>query len=123
MGGQFSVQGRVQSFIYAFRGLGFMLKSQHNAWIHAAATVLVVGAGVWLRIDGRDWALLIIAMVSVWVAEALNTALELIADAVSPEHHPLIGVAKDVAAAAVLLAATGAAVIGFIVFVPQLAGP
>jgi diacylglycerol kinase (ATP) len=59
-------------------------------------------------------------MALVWLGEALNTAVELLADAVSPTPHPLIGRAKDVAAGGVLLAAGAAVVIGLMVFIPYL---
>ena len=79
---------------------------------------LVVAAGLALGISADDWKWLVLAMVSVWGAEALNTALELLADAAKPEFHPLVKQAKDVAAGAVLIAAIGAAVIGALIFIP-----
>jgi diacylglycerol kinase (ATP) len=112
------ILGRIRSFGYAFRGIGTMLRGQRNAWIHALATVLVVGLGVALRVSAADWKWLVLAMVSVWGAEALNTALELLADAAQPEFHPLVKKAKDVAAGAVLIAAVGAAVTGALIFIP-----
>ena len=66
----------------------------------------------YLRLAPRDWCWLIVAMAIVWIAEALNTALEHLADAACPQYHPLIRRAKDTAAAAVLLAALAAAAIG-----------
>lgn len=118
MSDRFSIAARIRSFAHAFRGFGLMLRTQHNAWIHALATLVVVMAGIGFKVERRDWALLIFAMVGVWVAEALNTSIELVADAISSDHHTLIGKAKDVGAAAVLLAAAGATVIGLIVFTP-----
>ena len=112
--------GRIRSFGYAFRGIWTMLRSQRNAWIHALATVLVIGIGVALRVSNNDWKWLVLAMVSVWGAEALNTALEFLADAAKPEFHPLVKKAKDVAAGAVLIAASGSAVIGVLVLGPPL---
>jgi diacylglycerol kinase (ATP) len=112
--------GRVRSFGYAFRGVGTMVRGQRNAWIHALATALVVAAGFVLRVSADDWKWLVLALVSVWGAEALNTALELLADAAKPEFHPLVKKAKDVAAGAVLIAALGAAAIGALVFGPPL---
>ncbi len=117
---RFTLLGRLRSVQHALHGLGVMLRGQHNAWIHAAATVAVVTAGVVLRKDAEDWRWIIVAVVAVWIAEALNTALELLADATAPQRHPLIGQAKDVAAGAVLLAALGAAVIGVLVLGPPL---
>lgn len=97
-----------------------MLASQHNAWIHAAATLAVVALGLHLQIPRMEWCVLVLAIVSVWTAEALNTAFEFLCDVASPEFHPLVEKAKDVAAAAVLLSAVGAAVVGLIVFLPYL---
>ncbi|MFO0428479.1 MAG: diacylglycerol kinase family protein [Planctomyces sp.] len=116
----FSLRNRARSFLYAGRGFRTLITREHNAWIHAAATVAVVAAGLTLRIDRTDWALLILAMMAVWTAESLNTAVELLADAALPEFHPLVRKSKDVAAAAVLIAAGGALLIGILVFVPHV---
>jgi len=117
----FTFTGRIRSFKYAFRGIGVMLVSQHNAWIHALATVLVCATGWWLEIAPSQWCWIVLAIVAVWTAEALNTAFEFLADAASPEFHPLVEKSKDVAAGAVLIAAVGAAVIAILVFGPALA--
>jgi diacylglycerol kinase (ATP) len=116
----FSLSGRLQSFRHAGRGLLRTLRSQHNAWIHAAATVAVAAAGLVLGLSRLEWCAVVLAGAAVWTAEALNTALELLADATTQERHPLIGQAKDVAAGAVLLTALGAAGVGFLVFGPHL---
>lgn len=117
----FQIKSRIRSFKYAFRGIGIMVRSQHNAWIHALATALAVGAGLYFRIGRTDWIWLVLAIMAVWTAEALNTAFELLADATAPGFHPLIGKAKDVAAGAVLIAAIGAAVVGIVVLGPHFA--
>jgi diacylglycerol kinase len=111
---------RLRSFGHAFRGLKLLLQSQHNARIHAVATVLVVAAGALLRISPTEWALIALAIVCVWATEALNTAIEFVVDLVSPELHPLAAKAKDIAAAAVLVAAFGSAVVGGFVFGPYI---
>jgi diacylglycerol kinase (ATP) len=98
-----------------------MVRSQQNAWIHLTATIVVVGAGIFLRLDRNEWIWIILAIMSVWAAEALNTAFEYLADAANPTFHPLIEKAKDVAAGAVLIAAIGAALIGIITFWPHIA--
>jgi diacylglycerol kinase (ATP) len=108
-----------RSFQYAFQGLRRLYR-ERNARIHAAVTVLVIGLGWALGLPPLEWVLLALAATLVWVAEAMNTALEVLSDAVIPEHNPLIGAAKDVAAGAVLLAAIGAVVVGLLVFVPHL---
>lgn len=97
-----------------------MLRSQQNAWIHAFATLVVVSAGFIFRIEPGEWCWIVLAMVSVWMAEALNTAFEFLADVASPDFHPLVKKAKDVAAGAVLIAAIGAVIIGVIVLGPYV---
>jgi diacylglycerol kinase (ATP) len=116
----FRLAARVRSFRHAFRGLAALVSSQHNAWVHALATAVVVALGLLLDVDRTQWALLALACGGVWAAEGLNTALEWLCDAVSPEHHPLVGRAKDVAAAAVLLAALAASAVGALVLGPPL---
>ncbi len=117
---KFSIRARGASFAHAFRGLRFMLQSQHNAWLHVVATLLVCLFGVGFQISTVEWCFAILSMMSVWTAEAFNTAIECVTDLASPEFHSLAGKAKDVAAAAVLITAIGAAVIAAIVFVPYL---
>ena len=97
-----------------------MFRTQHNAWVHAVATVAVIITGAFFRISPAEWCWLILAVMAVWTAEALNTALELLADAASPQFHPLVGQAKDVAAGAVLISAVGSVAIGTLVFGPHL---
>ena len=116
----FSIAARVRSFRNAFRGLGVMLRSQHNARIHALATLAACALGALLGVSRADWLWLVAAIAGVWAAEALNTALESLADATHPGAHPLVGRAKDLGAAAVLLVSLGAAVIGFLVLGPPL---
>jgi diacylglycerol kinase (ATP) len=115
-----SFSGRIRSFRCAARGIGEMLRSQHNAWLHAAATVLIIAAGLAVGLDAAEWCWIALAVVAVWTAEALNTAFEFLTDVASPEFHPLAGKAKDVAAGAVLIAAIGALVVAALVFVPKL---
>jgi diacylglycerol kinase (ATP) len=105
----------------ALRGLRCLSATQRHARVHAAATVLVIVAGGGLGIRPLEWAAVALAVGLVWMAEALNTAVEFLADAVHPEQHPLIGRAKDVAAAGVLLAALTAACVGVSVFGPPIA--
>jgi len=112
--------GRIRSFSHAFHGIAIMLRSQQNAWIHATATIAVLAAGVFLGISRVEWCWIVLAIIAVWTAEALNTALEFLTDVASPEFHPIAGQAKDVAAGAVLIAAIGASLIGALVFGPHV---
>jgi diacylglycerol kinase (ATP) len=117
----FEFSGRIRSLRFALRGLRIMLVSQHNAWIHAVATLAACGVGFALGISRGEWCWIALAIVAVWTAEALNTAFELLCDAASPEFHPLVAQAKDVAAGAVLVSALGSVAIGLLVFGPRLA--
>ena len=108
---RFTLWKRARSFGFACRGLAVLVQTQHNAWIHGVATLVVVVAGVLAGVSRADWALLTLAMVSVWSAEALNTAVEALGDAVAQSDNELIGLAKDVAAGAVLVAAVGSIII------------
>lgn len=97
-----------------------MLRSQHNAWLHALATLLVCAVGFQLGFSRGEWCWIILAIVAVWTAEALNTAFEFLADVASPDFHPVVKKAKDVAAGAVLISAIGSALIGVVVAFPYL---
>jgi len=116
----FSVRRRLQSVVFAFQGAKALLTSQHNAWIHTCATIAVVVGGAICRVSRQEWALLVFAIALVWMAEALNTAIEFLADEVSMERRDRIGKAKDVGAFGVLVAAIAAFVIGAIVFLPHI---
>jgi diacylglycerol kinase (ATP) len=116
----FSLRERAASFGYAFRGLAELVATQPNAWIHAAATLAVCALAAALDVSAGEWLALVLAVALVWTAEALNTAFESLCDVAAPDPHPRVRRAKDVAAGAVLLAATGAATVGLIVFAPRI---
>ena len=99
-----------------------MIRTKPNAWIHGVDTLVVMGAGTHFALPARDWALLVGELGLVWMGEALNTAIEFLADAAVPEQHLLIKHAKDIAAAAVLLASVAAARFGVLVFAPHVLG-
>lgn len=117
----FQFTGRISSFRHAIVGILRMIRCQHNAWIHAAATAIVIAVAFLFQVSAADWCWIILAISIVWTAETLNTAFEFLADAASPEFHPLVRDAKDVAAGAVLVTAIAATVIGAIVFWPHVA--
>jgi diacylglycerol kinase (ATP) len=116
----FFVIARIRSVGYALAGLWLMLRTQHNAWVHLAASVAVCLAGVYFHIGATDWRWLVVAIVMVWIAEALNTAFEHLCDVVSPEFHASVKMSKDIAAGAVLICAAGAVCLGAMVFLPYL---
>jgi len=115
----FQFSGRIRSFKYAFVGIWTMLKTQHNAWIHACATGAVTVAGLVFGVSKSEWCWLVLAIMAVWTAEAINTAFEFLADVASPDFHPLVKQSKDVAAGAVLISAIGSVIIGSLVFGPH----
>ena len=114
------VFSRVAAFGHAFRGWGHALKTQHNAWIHSVVASVVVILGLWLGLPPRDWAVLVLAIAMVFTAEFINTSIEAVVDLASPVHHPLAKVGKDVGAAAVLVAALSAILIGLLILGPPL---
>lgn len=111
---------RIESFRYAFAGWWYMIRTQRNAWIHTVFTVAVVIVGLWLGLGRLEWALIVLAVGGVWMAEFVNTALEAVVDLASPDVHPLAKVGKDVAAAAVLVGAGTAVLVGLLVLGPPL---
>lgn len=111
---------RARSFCYAFHGWWFVIRTQQNAWIHALATILVVLLCAWLKLDRRDWAVIIVAIMMVWTSEFINTAIEAVVDLASPQQHHLARISKDVGAAAVLIAASGSVLIGLLLIGPLL---
>ena len=114
------LNARLRSFGHAFRGLALLLRTQHNARIHALATVLVLAAGAFVGLSRFEWVLIVLVIAGVWATEAFNTAIEFLVDLASPEIHPLAGKAKDVAAGAVLIAAIASVIVGLLIFGPHI---
>lgn len=108
------------NFVYAFHGVLFLIRRERNALFYLIAMALLTFFGCRYHIVCHDWIALILAMSLVWMAEALNTAIELLADEISEEQRERLGRAKDVAAGGVLLAALGMAVVVVIVFLPYV---
>ena len=97
-----------------------MLRTQRNAWVHACISVAVFAASLWLQLGRLEWAVILLTVALVWLAEFINTALEAVVDLASPDLHPLAKVGKDVAAAAVLVAALTSVGVGLLVLGPPL---
>lgn len=112
-----------RSFSFAFAGLRYVVRTQSNVWVHLLAALLVALVSALLGVQGAELAVLVLAIGLVFVAEAINTALEALVDLASPAIHPLARIAKDVAAAAVLLAAATAVAVGVVVLLPKLPAP
>jgi diacylglycerol kinase len=111
---------RLDSFRHAFAGWVYVIRTQRNAWIHGVASVGVFALGAWLGLKPMEWAIIFLTVALVWMAEFINTALEAVVDLASPDLHPLAKVGKDVAAAAVLVGALTAVIVGLLVLGPPL---
>lgn len=117
---KFSIGKRLKSFKYAGAGLWWLLRHEHNARLHLLAAVAAVGMGFYFEISRIEWIAVVLCIGGVLALEGMNSALEALADYVAPEHQPLIGRAKDLAAGAVLVFAMGAAVVGALIFLDKL---
>jgi diacylglycerol kinase len=115
------IRTRARSFVLAGAGIWHVARNEPSAWIHAAATMLALGAAILLGISPRDWRWIAFAIVAVWSAEAFNTAIEKTCDLLSPGENERVRIAKDAAAGAVLLVSIGAAAIGLLTFWPYVA--
>ena len=111
---------RATSFRHAFLGWHYVFRTQKNAWIQSAIATGVFVLGLWLHLPPHDWAVIILTTAVVFAAEFMNTAIEAVVDLASPEPHPLAKIGKDVGAAAVLVAALAAILIGFLLLGPPL---
>ncbi len=110
----------IASFHFAFSGLWYALRTQRNMRIHVLIATLAIIVGILLRISAVEFAMVFVAIITVFIAEMFNTVIELTVDLASPEYHPLAKIAKDVSAGAVLLSAMLSVAIGLFVFVPHL---
>ena len=111
---------RLRSFRHALRGWWYVMQTQRNAWIHGLVAAAVLIVGLWLKLPARDWVVIILTIAMVFTAEFINTAIEAVVDLATSEHHPLAKVGKDVGAAAVLIAALAAVLVGLLILGPPL---
>lgn len=118
----FSINKRVKSFGYAFNGLKILILEEHNSRIHLLAAIVVVIAGYFYQLAALEWIAIVFAIGLVIALELFNSAIENISDFISPGHDITIKKIKDLSAAAVLVGAITAAIIGLIVFVPKIIG-
>ena len=118
--GRFSIAGRMRAFGYAIAGLFYAFKIGHALWIQCAIAAIIIFLGFYFHITLSDWRWIAVATTIVLATEIMNTAVESVCDALHPDHNKLIGIAKDAAAGAVLMAAIGAIVIGTMTFWPYL---
>ncbi|MBS1602025.1 MAG: diacylglycerol kinase family protein [Bacteroidetes bacterium] len=117
---RFSVRSRIRSFGFAIAGIRTFIRREHNARIHLAATVAVIIAAIVARVSVAEAGALTIVVALVWITEILNTCIERMADLITPDQDPQIKFIKDIAAAAVLIAAITAVVTGLLIFIPKI---
>jgi diacylglycerol kinase (ATP) len=120
MSKKFTLRSRLQSFRFAFAGVVSFFKTEHNAWLHLAATILALTLTLLLPCTQTEIILIVFAVCLVWAMELFNTAIEKLADLTTKETHPQIKFIKDISAAAVLITAIAALITGCIIFIPKL---
>ena len=113
-------RNRWHSFSAAVSGAAYTVRTQHNTRIELAAAVVVVAAGLWLRIDALAWAVLALTIAMILALEAVNSAIEAVVDLVSPDYHELARTAKDCAAGAMIFAVLGSLGVAAAIFGPPL---
>jgi diacylglycerol kinase (ATP) len=109
-----------RSFKYAFEGLAVALKKGRNYRIQTALGVLAVLLGIYTKLSYTEWAVLAITISLVLIFELINTAIEAIVDIVSPEIRDKAKIAKDVAAASVLISSFTSLAVGALLFLPKI---
>ena len=110
---------RIYAFKYAARGAWLLLRREPSIQVQAAIGLLVTVAGFYFDISAIEWIMQTLAITLVMGVEAINTALEELADYIQPNHDQKIGRLKDVAAGAVLFVAFGAVVTGCLIYIPK----
>lgn len=115
----FSVSNRLQSVTWSFKGFVYFVTNTHAFWIQLGIVCVFWVAAAYLGSTPVEWALLIMAGFGIFIAECLNTAIEIVVDRISPEYNKLSGLAKDVAAGAVMLAALMAFITALVILVPK----
>ena len=110
----------IKSFGYAFDGIKEALTNEPNFRVHSAIAFSAVLLGLILRLESYEWIILAFTIAFVLILELVNTSLEAIVDIVSPQIAPKAKVAKDVIAAAVLISAILAVIIGLFLFLPKI---
>lgn len=114
------LKGRGKAFGYAFSGLKYLFQTQQAVKVHIIANVLVFWLAFWINLERSEWVIILLTVTLVWTTEILNTAVEVVVDLVTKEFHPLAKLAKDLGAAAVMVVASGAILVGVLVLGPPL---
>jgi len=118
--GKFSIPARLRSFKYAFHGFRWLIRDEHNSWIYLVVVIVLVPVCFLLKLSLMEWALIALCIGLVFALEMVNSAIERLADKVSPGSDPVIGKIKDLAAGAVLIMSIAAAIVALIILVPKI---
>lgn len=113
------IKGRLKSIKYAVKGAYKLITTEHSVMVQSSLAVVMIFAGFYFHISREEWIMQILAFGLVLAVESLNTAVEKIADFIHPEFHNKIGFIKDIAAGAVMFAATAAIAVGLLIYVPK----
>ena len=116
----FALKDRLKSFVYAFNGIRHVIASQHNVWIHIVLACIAICLGFVFTINTTQWIAIVLSIGLVLAAEVFNSAIEALVDLVSPVYNKKAGLIKDMAAAAVLITAIMAFIVGMIIFLPPI---
>ena len=117
---KFSVRKRLASFKFAISGLRSLFKHEHNSRLHLVAALSVTALGFILGISITEWLVLVVIIAIVFITEILNSAIESLADYVSPQYNLIIKRVKDYCAAAVLIASIASVIAGVLIFLPKI---
>ena len=111
-----------RSFLFALEGLTFVIRNERNIKIHLTLAIIMTGLSYWLQITKIEWIILFLLIGGMIVIEIINTAIENVVDLVTNDYHPLAKISKDVAAAAALVYAVIAVLVGIILYAPYVIG-
>lgn len=114
------LKNRIKSVGYAFKGAYLLITTEASVKVQFVIGVIMTFAGIVFKLSVTEWIIQILVIALIMALEGMNTAIEETADFIHPEHHPKIGLIKDLAAGAVFIFAIAAAVIGFIIYLPKL---
>ena len=110
----------INSFKYAFKGIGSSFFSERNMKIHVSIMLIVIIMGIILKISFWEWIICIVWFALVIGGEMFNTAIEQVVDIAMPKKDPRAKLAKDVSAGGVLVFAIGSAIVGLLIFIPKI---
>jgi diacylglycerol kinase (ATP) len=117
---RFSVKARLKSFVFAWAGIIRFFRTEHNAQIHLAATIIVSGLCLYFKTTKSETLAIVFVIALVWITEMINTSIEKAMDFVSPQRDLRIKTIKDLSAGAVLVAAIVSVIVGGIIFIPKI---